>query len=201
MVFNDNNWSQDYEEILEQIRINSVNQAQQHKKKFFFYMQLNKWFRIPTIILSSFGSVASVGLQSYLMQKNVSALTCLISMSVGIINSIEVFLKINETTELELETSKHFYNLATDIHKILGLSAFNRISTPKETLDDMYRRYVELMEKSNLISSQYKDVLVSLPKKQKRILSKISLGNSSASSSSSLNSNNPLNDDVEEAKL
>jgi len=198
---NENNWSQDYEEILEQIRINSVNQAQQHKKKYFFYMQLNKWFRIPTIILSSIGSVASVGLQSYFKQQNVSALTCLISLSVGIINSIEIFLKINETTELELETSKHFYNLATDIHKILGLSAFNRISTPKETLDDMYRRYVELMEKSNLISSQYKDVLISLPKKQKGILSKISLGNSSASSSSSLNSNNPLNDDVEEAKL
>ena len=201
MPFNDNNWSQDYEEILEQIRINSVNQAQQHKKKYFFYMKLNKWFRIPTIILSSIGSVASVGLQSYFKQQNVSALTCLISLSVGIINSIEIFLKINETTELELETSKHFYNLATDIHKILGLSAFNRISTPKETLDDMYRRYVELMEKSNLISSQYKDVLLSLPKKQKGILSKISLGNSSASSSSSLNSNNPLNDDVEEAKL
>jgi hypothetical protein len=198
---NENNWSQDYEEILEQIRINSVNQAQQHKKKYFFYRQLNKWFRIPTIILSSIGSVASVGLQSYFKQQNVSALTCLISLSVGIINSIEIFLKINETTELELETSKHFYNLATDIHKILGLSAFNRISTPKETLDDMYRRYVELMEKSNLISSQYKDVLISLPKKQKGILSKISLGNSSASSSSSLNSNNPLNDDVEEAKL
>ena len=198
---NENNWSQDYEEILEQIRVNSVNQAQQHKKKYFFYMQLNKWFRIPTIILSSIGSVASVGLTSYFKQETVSASTCLISMSVGIINSIEVFLKINETTELELETSKHFYNLATDIHKILGLSAFNRNITPKECLDDMYRRYVELMEKSNLISSQYKDVLVSLPKKQKRILSKISLGNSSASSSSSLNSNNPLNDDVEEAKL
>ena len=203
MPFNDNNWSQDYEEILEQIRINSVNQAQQHKKKYFFYMQLNKWFRIPTIILSSIGSVASVGLQSYFKQQNVSALTCLISLSVGIINSIEIFLKINETTELELETSKHFYNLATDIHKILGLNAFNRISTPKQTLDDMYRRYVELMEKSNLISSQYKDVLISLPKKQKGILSKISLGTSpkSLSSNSSLNSNNPLTDDVEEAKL
>ena len=196
-----NSWSEDYEEILEQIRINSVNQEKLHKKKYFLYMQLNKWFRIPTIILSSVGSVASVGLQSYFKQQNVSALTCLISLTVGIINSVEIFLKINETTELELETSKHFYNLATDIHKILGLNAYNRISTPKETLDDMYRRYVELMEKSNLISSQYKDVLINLPKKQKGILSKISLGNSSASSSSSLNSNNPLNDDVEEAKL
>ena len=161
-------------------------------------MQLNTWFRIPTIILSSVGSVASVGLQSYLKQQNFSALTCLISLKVGIINSIEIFLKINETTELELETSKHFYNLATDIHMILGLNAYNRISTPKEALDDAYRRYVELMEKCNLISLQYRDVLISLPKKQKAIISKISIGNSpkSLSSNSSLNSNNPLNDDA-----
>ena len=74
-----NKWTSDYELVLEEIRINSVNQAIQHKKKYFFYMQLNKWFRIPTIILSSVGSVASVGLQSYLKQQNVSALTCLIS--------------------------------------------------------------------------------------------------------------------------
>lgn len=198
---NENNWSQDYEDILEQIRVNSVNQSKQHKKKYFFYMQLNKWFRIPTIILSSVGSVASVGLQSYLVQENVSALTCLISLTVGIINSIEIFLKINETTELELETSKHFYNLACDINQILGLSSFNRIHTPKETLDTMYRRYIELMEKSNLISSQYKDLLITLPNKQKSILSKISL-KSVPSSNSSLGSNNPLTDELEgEAKL
>ena len=121
-------------------------------------------------------------------------------MTVGIINSIQIFLKINETTELELETSKHFYNLATDIHKILGLSSFNRIITPKECLDNMYRRYVELMEKSNLISSQYKDVLISLPEKQKGILSKISLANNNLSSNSSLN-RNPLTDDSEDAQL
>ena len=30
-----NNWSGDYEEILEQIRVNSVNQATMHKKKYF----------------------------------------------------------------------------------------------------------------------------------------------------------------------
>ena len=195
-----NKWSGDYEEILEQIRVNSVNQATMHKKKYFFYMQLNKWFRIPTIILSSVGSVASVGLQAYFKQEHVSALTCLISLTVGIINSIEIFLKINETQELELETSKHFYNLATDIHKILGLSQFNRTTNARETLDEMYRRYVELMEKSNLISSQYKDVLILLPKKNNKFTT--FMRKSEASSNSSLNSN-PLTDENEnmEAKL
>lgn len=190
-----NNWTSDYEIVLEEIRINSVNQAIQHKKKYFMYMQLNKWFRIPTIILSSFGSVASVGLQSYFSQQNVSALTCLISLTIGIINSVEIFLKINETTELELETSKHFYNLATDIHKILTLTQFNRSTSAKETLDEMYRRYVELMEKSNLISSSYKDVLITLPKKNSKLIL-----SASSSSNSSINSN-PITDEEKESTL
>ena len=190
-----NKWTTDFEIVLEEIRINSVNQAIQHKKKYFFYLNLNKWFRIPTIILSSIGSVASVGLQSYFTQQNVSALTCLISLTVGIINSIEIFLKISETRELELETSKHFYNLATDIHKILSLTQFNRSTSARETLDEMYRRYVELMEKSNLISSTYKDVLITLPKKN----SKYPILNVS-SSNSSLNSN-PITDEDKEATI
>lgn len=195
-----NNWTTDYENVLEEIRQNAVIQSINHKKKYFFYKQLHFRIRIPTIILSSLGSVASVGLQSYLSQHHVSAITCLISLLVSIINSIELFLKINETTELELETSKHFYNLATDIHKILSLESKNREDKPQSILDLMYRRYVDLMEKSNLVSGNYKDYLIILPKKNK-IVNKIiasasnnqlfSLINSSSNSStnSSLSNN------------
>ena len=162
---NTNIWTEDYEIILEEIRQNSVNQAILHKKKYFFYKDLHFRIRIPTIILSSVGSVASVGLQSYLKQPHVSAITCLISLIVSIINSIELFLKINESTELEIDTSKSYYNLATDIHKLLSLESKNRLSNPKETLDEIYRRYIDLTQKSNLLSSSYKDVLIVLPKK------------------------------------
>ena len=180
-------WTEDYEIILEEIRQNAVNQAILHKKKYFFYKDLHFRIRIPTIILSSVGSVVSVGLQSYLKQTHVSAITCLISLIVSIINSIELFLKINESTELEIDTSKSYYNLATDIHKILSLESKNRLSNPKETLDDIYRRYIDLTQKSNLLSSSYKDVLIVLPKKT----SFFNKNNNSNSSSISSNSTPP----------
>ena len=190
-------WTSDYEQMLEKIRINSVNQATLHKKKYFFYMKLNKWFRIPTIILSSIGSVTAVGLQAYLQQSHVSSLTCLISLTIGIINSIEIFLKINENCESELEASKEFYKLATDIHKTLGLTNMNRGINAKESLDEVYRRYVELMHTSNLILNyNIKDVLITLPKNNKSIFTKLSLSPKEdlSSSNSSLNSDssNPL---------
>jgi hypothetical protein len=181
-----NNWTEDYELILEEVRQNSVNQAILHKKKYFYFKQLHFRIRIPTIILSSIGSVVSVGLQSYLGQPHVSAITCLISLLVSIINSIELFLKINENQEIELETSKHYYTLATDIHKLLTLEQFNRLVNPKESLDNFYRRYIDLSEKSNLLSANlYKDVLISLPKKNTFFSKKKNNSNSSSISSNS----------------
>lgn len=195
-------WTQDYENVLEEIRQNSVNQSIIHKKKYFFYKQLHFRIRIPTIILSSIGSVASVGLVSYLDQRNVSGITCLISLLVSMINSIELFLKINETTELELETSKNFYNLACDIHKILSLDHYNRNNSPKETLDGMYRRYVDLMEKSNLMISNYKDALIILPKKNKFFNKKtIDASSSSSSLSSGSAPPNPLVQEEQDSEI
>jgi hypothetical protein len=129
-------------------------------------MQLTAYFRIPTIIFSSIESAAAVRLNSYLQQPLISSITCVISLVVGIINSIEIFLKINETCQLELQTAKEFYNLGTDIHKILGLMPIIRSVDGKDSLDEFYRRYVELMDKSNLISSNSKDLMIKLPRKR-----------------------------------
>jgi hypothetical protein len=71
-------------------------------------------------------------------------------------------------------------------------------------LDEYYRKYVELVEQSNLLTSNYPDKLAPLPK-IKGIFSKGIKTIKSSSSSSSSNSlgSNPLTDDEEkqEAEL
>jgi hypothetical protein len=192
-------WGQDYEDILEEIRQNAVHQAIFHKRKYFFYVKLNQYFRLPTIFFSALVSVSSVGLQPYLPQRHISGLVCLVSLIIGVINSVEIFLKISETCEAELETSKLFYHLATDIHKVLSLDHENRPMSGKECLEEIYRRYAELMEKSNLLRANYKDTMIKLPKKQQ---GNFPMKPSSASSSASSTTSNPLDDDeTEEATL
>ena len=115
-------WSDDIENILENIRQNSVLLNKHHKNIYFFYRNLQKYFRIPTICLSAIGSVSSVGLTHYLDQQHISAITCGLSLIVGIINSVELFLKINDQLETELNNSKSFYVLAVDIEKALKLN-------------------------------------------------------------------------------
>jgi hypothetical protein len=111
-------------------------------------------------------------------------------------------MKITEIIETELETSKQYYNLSIDIHKVLSLNQSNRTGDPKELLDVFYRRYVELFEKSSLLSFSYPDKLAKLPKPKSFFHSKPKLNiPSDVSSSSSLSSNNPITDEDIEAQI
>ena len=184
-------WTHDIELILNDLRENAVHLSNHHKRRYFYYKEVSSCFRIPTIIISSIASVASAGsLINYVSQEHISGIVCLLSLSVGIINSIELYLRIQDNLENELETSKAYYNLSTDIHMTINLAKENRDGQPKKMLDIFYKRYCDLVEKSNLLSNNYPDKLARLPK-LKGIFKK---KNSDSSSSSSVSSENPMDE-------
>ena len=186
------NWTQDYEDILDKIRINSINLNKSHMKNYFYYKKLSKYFQIPTIILSSFNSVFSVGF-TYTSQENISSVSALISLIVSIINSVQLYLKIEDNMEQENTISKQYYTLSSDIYKILQLNKEHRPENANEILDNYYNQYIELLNKSNLLNNNtYSDKLLILPKEKslfKKLTSKKIDDNASASSS--LNSDTP----------
>lgn len=193
-------WTNDIESILDQIRINCVYMSAQHKNSYFYYKRISTYFRIPTIILASVASVSSVGLQNYIAQQHISAITCLISLVVGIINSMELYLKLQENIEIELEKSKQYYSLATDIYKTLNLDRENREGEPHEELEKYYDRYRILFQESNLLKNGFTDKLLKLPPKKamfeyKKTTKAVDSSISSTCSSSSITSEgqSPLN--------
>ena len=190
-------WSDDCEILLEQLRQNCVYLNRFHKLRYFYFKKIIMYFRLPTIIISSFASVASGLGREYLSQPDITSLVVLMSLSVSILNSIELFLKINETTILELETSKSYYQLSLNIHKTLRLKRENRKITGLDALEKFYRDYSELYETSALISKNYPDKLVDIEKKKNKFFNRPS-PSSSSSSSSSTSSNNILEDFDEE---
>ena len=178
------NWTEDYEQILESLRLNAVYMSRSHKKKYFRFKQMSNYFRVPTIILSALASVASVGLQAYINQQHISGITCLVTMIIGILNSIELYLKLQEAIESELDKSKQWYALASGIYKVTSLEAVHRDKDPAKLLNDFYDRYMELFHESSLNGIHYGDRLLNVPRKTLR-----DMVSSSASSSSSINSN------------
>jgi len=178
-------WTIDYENLLESVRLNSVHMSRTHKRLYFRYKHMSNMFRVPTIVLSAIASVSSVGLQSYMTQENISGMTCLISLIIGVMNSVELYLKLQEAIELELEKSKKWYQLASNIYKVLALDRCHREQDPADVLNRFYSAYMILFEESSLSGVNYSDRLL-VTKKLKHIEM---VASSNASSSSSINSN------------
>jgi len=191
-------WTGDIEQILNDLRVNSVYLSNFHKKRYFYYKKVATYFKLPTILVSASSAVASVGLTNYISQEHISAITCLMSLFVGILNSTELYLRIQDNLEIELTTSKAYYALSIDLHKTLNLNQINRQGEPRLVLEEYYKRYEDLIQQGNLLSASYPDKLATLPK-IKGIFKKLKSSNSSSSSSSnnSLGSNNPINIDEE----
>ena len=158
-----NDWTQDMEIILENIRVNSVLLSKEHKKRYFVLKQTLQYFRLPVIIISGINSIVSIGFQPYLAQSVISMITCLLALICSIIGSIELYLAIQKSMEIELVVSKDYYLLSIDIYKTLLLSSEHRPIPAKEYLEKKYNEFVKLMEKSSLITKKLEDKLAPLP--------------------------------------
>lgn len=154
----------DIEQILENIRINSVNLANYHRIRFYHFKSFGKYFRIPIIVLSSITASASVGLQPVLDQGIISGLTCLLGFGIAVISSIEMYLGIQPSMDAELALSRDYYTLAIDIFKCLNLSRENRTEEPRSYLDKKYSDYKGLREASTLLKHRMTvDLLATIP--------------------------------------
>lgn len=185
-----NDWSEDIDKVLDQIRINSVILSKQHKKRYFYLKYILQYFRLPVIIISGINSIVSVGLQPYLNQGTISMMTCLLALTCSIIGSIELYLAIQKSTENELLASKDYYILSIDIHKTLTLSTQHRPIPAKEYLDKKYNEYVKLYENSNLLCKKIIDSLNPLPEPSPQLIKSTS-SNYIRSSSTDEESQNP----------
>ena len=156
-------WSNDIEVCAENIRLNCVAFSSTHKRRYLYLKHLLLYFRLPVIIISGFNSVISVGLQTYMEQSTISAMTCLLALVCGIIGSIELFLGIQQQIENELVCSKDFYLLAIDIYKMLSLLPMNRNIDGRTYLDEKYQIYIKLVENSTLLRRKINDNLTPTP--------------------------------------
>ena len=162
-LYSDKSNIEDIENILENIRYNSVVMSEQHRVRYLYLKGILRYFRIPIIILSGINSVISVGLQPYMTQGLISVLTCLVSLTCGIIGSIELYLSIQAQMENELVTSKEYYLLSIEIYKLLSLNIMNRNIDIKTFMEEKFSHYQKLIEKSNVIVNKIADKLTQTP--------------------------------------
>lgn len=155
----ENDWSEDIEIVLENIRQNSVILSQEHKKRYFDLKECLKFYRLPVIVISGINSIVSVGLQPYLQQGIISMITCLLALVCSIIGSIELYLAIQKSMESDLVSQRDYYLLSVDIFKTLSLAREHRPIPAKDYLEKCYNNYCKLMENSDTLAKKLVDKL------------------------------------------
>ena len=159
-----NIWSDTEYKILENVRINSVNLSEYHRKRYYHFKSYAKYFDLPILFLSSFSASFLMGANTYLEQNTINLIGCGFNTAITLISSIKLYLNINENMKLENDMSKEFYSLAIDIYKVLALNPEERGESGLSYLHKKYNQYTKLVESSNLLKSRFKtDQLVVIP--------------------------------------
>lgn len=166
-----NNYSDDIEEILNNIRINCVLYHKAHKKNYLVLKEHLKYYKIPIIIISSISSIISLS-QDYVGQRTITILNMSFGLLCSIIGSIELFFGISNQMINELAVSKDYEILALDIYKCLTMRPENRNTDGKTFLEQCFGTYIKLVEKSSLLKIKIEDKLLTIPQNlQKSFLS------------------------------
>lgn len=149
----------DIEQLLNKIRLNSASQSISHKKRYMVLKSRLKLYKLTVIIISAFNAVFSTGLQPFLEQNTISIINSLLALTCGIIGSVELYLQINKQMEASLISSKEFHELSLDIFKFLSLKNENRTVTANVFIDDVYNRYIKIVQSSTLLKRKIDDKL------------------------------------------
>lgn len=177
----------DIESVLDKLRQNSSTLSNYHRKRYLVLKARLKYYRVPIIVVSACNSVGAVSLQPFLNQTYISLLNMFLSLIVGIIGSIEMFLQINRELESSLVNQKEFYILSCDIYKYLELQRGNRITDERTFLQESYTRYIKLIETSYTLKKRIDDKL-----QDELTLRLAKISTSPASSNTANSSNNEL---------
>jgi hypothetical protein len=157
----EHNWSADVEERLEAIQNNSSQQALVSKSEYLELLYLQRFFKIPVIVLSGINSVFAVGLNSYASQSAVSIINCVLAFTCATIGSIELYLNISKKIEISLASFQSFYLLSIKIKSTLKLEREHRSELDgRKFLADCLNEYEQLFTQNNVNPKNIEDKLI-----------------------------------------
>jgi len=159
----EHNWSKDIEEQLENIKENSRQQADISKRQYLELLFLQKYFKIPVIVLSGLNSIFAIGLNNFMEQNIVSILNCIIGFIVATMGSIELYLGITKKMDIALNSYQSFYLLSIKINNCLRLEREHRTENDaKAFLTACLAEYEQLFSQNNISNEYYEDKLTNI---------------------------------------
>lgn len=140
-------WDLEKEKLLIQWADRSACYGWLHEKSHHKYNQINIWFTIPVIVLSSLGGMANFGLDRFSEDQRqwITITIGTISVIAGLITTISHFLKIGEINEAHKKASLDWTKFNRDIQLIVSKKPYQRLpaGSQMDIYKALYDRYME----------------------------------------------------------
>lgn len=143
-------WAHEEETYLKEVMKSCDDHAKLFHKVHKKYREFQTRLKIPLIIVGSFSGVASFGTASFpeQWQQFVSLIVGVVSIVIAILNTIESYYKVVETTGESLNTASALERLRDDINKELSIPPASRETRGITYLRDCYVRYQQIVSQS-----------------------------------------------------
>ena len=105
-------------------------------KDYQYYHTLSSRFNIPILVVSSINALTAISLNDFLVQRYVSILNAVLSAGVGILGSIQLYMKINEKMANALRSGILMKRLALKISKELSIDRAQRATEGQAFLQE-----------------------------------------------------------------
>jgi len=149
-------WTESEEIYLRKLHCECNVLAEYNRLKYVEYNKVNKKFQIPILILSGLNSLFALSLQPFLEQNYISLLNATLSLTCGVLGSIQLFIKINEKIHTYIICSHEFNKLSYKISKEMNIEKEQRCMNGKDYLLEVFNEFNTICDKTELNEREIK---------------------------------------------
>ena len=156
-------WTPNQEAYLTRLHLEAHTLSEFNRKQVQLFTRIQQRFSIPIMVLSGINSLAAVCLQDYLVQSEVSIINACLSLLVGVLGSIQMFLRVDSKIHTHAVCSHEFGKLAHRISKELSVEREVRNSKGRDFLIEAFSEFMSILDKCEIKTKRLTNHLLLLP--------------------------------------
>jgi hypothetical protein len=161
-VIRNNYWNNNHEIILNNLLNNCHKFTKEYQKNFISLRSRLKKYRIPIIIISSFGGFLSLANSGYVppdFNKWVSLFVGFTNLLVTVISLIENFKKIDDTMNKSYLSYMNFKKLHDEISIVLKIPQQERENNGYDIVMNLFKKYELCLNDAPVLKKHLQDAL------------------------------------------
>uniref|UniRef100_A0A2V0RBD7 VP11 n=1 Tax=viral metagenome TaxID=1070528 RepID=A0A2V0RBD7_9ZZZZ len=136
------------EVVLERVKHSCYKTHLMYRQRYLLSRARLMYYDVPIIVLSSVNSVFIAGGSNFLREDIVNITTCMLALTVGIIQALKTFFKVDDNRENCLMTYKDLFRLFCELSIILDQPRITRGVDPQKFMADKNSEYKEIMNRA-----------------------------------------------------